>query len=144
MIRAAIDVLRRFPLVHLTLRIQDRQSAFATPFVFVGNNRYDIRLFALGRRARVDGGELGVYFSRNQGRLGLLRLALLGLLGRLEQDRDFFSFMVPGLEIATGRRRLRVALDGELTAIEPPVRCRSRPRALRVVAPPAQALDSRP
>jgi diacylglycerol kinase family enzyme len=144
MFRAALDVFRRFPLVHVTLRIEDRESAFATPFVFLGNNRYDMRLFALGRRSRVDGGELGVYFSRNRGRLGLLRLTLLGLLGRLEQDRDFSAFAVPGVEVDTRRGRLRVALDGELTALVPPLRCRSRPRALRVVAPPPQEVSSSP
>jgi diacylglycerol kinase family enzyme len=139
MLRAAYDVLRRFPLVHVTLRVGEREAAFAAPFVFVGNNRYELSLLALGRRGRVDAGELGVYFSRSRGRLGLLRLALLGLLGRLEQDRDFDAFAVPCVEIGTHRSHLRVALDGELAAIVPPVRCRSRPRALRVLAPPQEA-----
>ena len=139
MLLAAFDVLRRFPLVHLTLRVRERQAAFAVPFVFVGNNRYELSLFALGRRGRVDGGELGVYFSRTRGRLGLLRLALLGLMGRLEQDRDFDAFTVPCVEIGTHRRHLQVALDGELAAMAPPVRCRTRPRALRVLAPPPEA-----
>lgn len=144
MVRAAIDVLRRFPLVHLTLRTGGREADFRAPFVFVGNNRYDLSLFALGRRARVDAGELGVYFSRTGGRLGLLRLAVLGLLGRLEQDRDFSSFPVPSVEIETRDRSLRVAVDGELTSVAPPLRWRSRPRALRVLAPPPEALPSPP
>src|SRR5262249_49709435 len=84
---------------------------------------------------RLDAGELGLYSSRDGGRLGLLRLALLAVLGRLEQDRDFKSRLVPAVEVETRRRLLRVAIDGELTVMAPPLRCRSRPRALRVLAP---------
>ena len=80
-------------------------------------------------------GELGLYFSRDGGRLGLLRLALRALLGRIAQERDFHSFAVAEVEIATRRRLLRIAVDGELTVMPPPVVCRSRPRALRVLAP---------
>jgi diacylglycerol kinase family enzyme len=141
MLRAGAAVFRRFPVVEVALRVEDEEVALKTPFVFVGNNRYETGLFALGRRSRLDGGELGVYLSRNGGRLGLLRLAVLALLGRLEQDRDFTSFAVPDLEIDTRRRRrlVRVAVDGELTAIAPPIHLRSRPRALQVLAPPAAA-----
>jgi diacylglycerol kinase family enzyme len=139
MLLAALTVLRRFPLVRVTLRVDDRESTFATPFVFVGNNRYDVSLLALGRRDRVDAGQLGVYFSRSLARMGLLRLTILGLLGRLEQDRDFRSFQAPGLEVDTRRKRLRVAVDGELTTMAPPLRFRSRPRALRVLVPPPEA-----
>ena len=135
MLQAAIAVLRRYPVVEVTLRVGDRSASFRTPFVFVGNNPYAMSLYALGRRERLDGGELGLYFSRDGGRLGLLRLALFAVLGRLEQDRDFTSRVVPMVEVETGRRLLRVAADGELTVVSAPLRCRSRPRALRVLVP---------
>jgi diacylglycerol kinase family enzyme len=41
------------------------------------------------------------------------------------------------LEIQSRASRLRVALDGEVTILEPPLRYRTRPRALRVFAPVA-------
>jgi diacylglycerol kinase family enzyme len=135
MLQAAVAVLRRYPVVEATLRVGERAASFRTPFVFVGNNAYAVSLYGLGRRERLDGGELGLYFSRDGGRLGLLRLAVLALIGRLEQDRDFTSRLVPAVEIDTRRRLLRVAVDGELTIVTPPLRCRSRPRALRVLVP---------
>jgi diacylglycerol kinase family enzyme len=149
MLQAAISVLRRYPVVAATLRMDGRAESFRTPFVFIGNNAYGMSFYALGRRERLDGGELGLYFSRDGGRLRLLRLALLAVLGRLEQDRDFTSRMVPAVEIDTRRRRLRVAVDGELTIMTPPLRCRSRARALRVLAPapelpPAPAPEAEP
>jgi diacylglycerol kinase family enzyme len=56
-------------------------------------------------------------------------------VGRLRQDRDFEALAVREVEVATHRRMLRVALDGELYRMESPLRYRVRPRALRVLAP---------
>jgi diacylglycerol kinase family enzyme len=135
MFNACLDVFRRFPLLAVTLQVEDRAVALTTPFVFVGNNRYDMRLFSLGTRTRLDGGELSLYLSRNGGRTGLLRLAFRALLGRLAQDRDFHSIMVPEVEIRTRHRSLRVSLDGEVVRMASPMRYRLRPRSLRVLVP---------
>jgi diacylglycerol kinase family enzyme len=129
-------------LLSLTLLAEDGAARMSTPFVFVGNNAYEFTLFALGRRSRLDAGVLAVYLARNPGRLGLLRMAFRALLGRLEQDRDFHSLQSTQLRIETGRRRLMVALDGELTPCSPPIVYRLRPRALRVLAPPPDASTS--
>jgi len=139
MFNACVDVFRRFPLLDVTLQVEDRAVALTTPFIFVGNNRYEMTLFSLGTRSSLQGGELSVYLTRNSGRLGLLRLAFRALLGRLEQDRDFHSFMLPAVEILTRRRSLRVSLDGEVVQMASPIRYGIRPRALRVLAPPPDA-----
>ena len=39
MFNACVDVVRRFPLLDVTLRVDDRAVTMTTPFVFVGNNR---------------------------------------------------------------------------------------------------------
>jgi diacylglycerol kinase family enzyme len=139
MLNACVDVFRRFPLLAVTLQVEDRAVALTTPFIFVGNNRYEMSLFSLGTRTSLQGGELSIYLTRNGGRMGLLRLAFRALLGRLAQDRDFHSLMVPGVEIRTRRRSLRVSLDGEVVWMASPIRYSLRPRALRVLAPPPEA-----
>lgn len=144
MFHACLDVFSRFPLLTVTLKADDSTVALRTPFVFVGNNRYTMSLFSLGTRGSLQGGELSVYLTRSLGRLGLLRLASLALLGRLAQDRDFRAFALPELEIRTRRRSVRVSLDGEVAWMTSPIRYAIRPRALRILAaprepPPAQA-----
>ncbi len=141
MFDACVDVFRRFPLLDVILQVEDRAVALTTPFIFVGNNRYDMRLFALGTRTSLHDGALSVYLTRNTGRVGLLRLAFRALLGRLEQDRDFRSLALPGVEIRSRRRSLRVSLDGEVVRMTSPLRYVIRPRALRVLIP---AADSAP
>ncbi len=138
MLRASADVFRRFPLLQVTLPMEGGPISLTTPFVFVGNNRYEMSLLTLGTRSSLQGGELSVYVPRNGGRMGLLQLAFRALLGRLDQERDFHSTAVPSIEIRTGQRPLRVALDGEVAQMTSPIRFHIRPRALRVLAPPGE------
>ena len=135
MLRASADVFRRFPLLEVTLPMEGREVRLTTPFVFVGNNRYEMNLLTLGTRSSLQRGELSVYVPRNGSRMGLLQLAFRALLGRLDQERDFHSTAVPSIEIRTRRRSLRVSLDGEVTQMTSPIRFLIRPRALRVLAP---------
>jgi diacylglycerol kinase family enzyme len=135
-LRAVVAVLRRFPLLTVRLEVDGRPLQLRTPFVFVGNNAYEFRLMSLGTRGRLDGGTLSLYVSRRASRLALIRFALLALAGRLEQDRDFEACLTARLELSTPHRRLRVALDGEVVVLAPPLVCRTRPGALRVLAPP--------
>lgn len=138
MLNACVDVLRRFPLLDLTLQVEDRAVPLTTPFVFVGNNRYGMSLFSPAKRTSLQRGELSLYVARNGGRAALLRLALRALLGRLEKERDFSSFGLQKIEIRSRRRSLRVALDGEVARMAPPIRYAIRPRALNVLAPPPE------
>ena len=144
MLNACVDVFRRFPLLDVILQVDDRAVALTTPFVFVGNNRYDMSLFSLGTRTSLQGGELSIYLTRNAGRMGLLRLFFRALVGRLEQDRDFHSVVLPEVAIRTRRRSLRVSLDGEVVRMASPMRYIIRPRALRVLAPMPDAAPGEP
>jgi diacylglycerol kinase family enzyme len=136
MLRAAREALREPPFLRVDLRVFDDVTSVRTPFVFVGNNRYEMNLFALGGRAALDRGELSLYVARNVRRWGIARLALRALLGRLRQDKEFEALAVPHVEVGTRRRIVRVALDGEVYRTESPLRYRILPRALRVLAPP--------
>jgi diacylglycerol kinase family enzyme len=136
-LRAAVAQLRRFPMVTVTLRLPDRALRVTSPLVFIGNNRYEMKLLAIGRRPHLDRGELWLYVARDRSRLGLLGLAARALLGRLDAA-DFESVGLPWLDVETlWRRSLRVALDGEVVRLATPLRYRVHPRALRVLAPPA-------
>jgi len=135
MLAAAREVWRDPPFLRATLRVFDDVARVRTPFVFVGNNRYEMKLFSLGARASLERGELSVYVARNARRWGIVRLALRALVGRLRQDKDFEAIAVPHVLVETPRRMVRVALDGELYRMESPVRFRILPAALRVLAP---------
>jgi diacylglycerol kinase family enzyme len=132
---ATIQALRRFPFLDLEISIEGRQIFRRTAFLFVGNNQYEIAGFNLGSRSCVNAGKLGLYFSHRTGRLGLFRLAFRALFGRVDQEKDFDVFCVGEARIETRKRRLLVALDGEIERMETPLHYRIRPGALRVLVP---------
>jgi len=134
---AAILALRRYPFVSVLVSVDGKDFTTRTPFVFIGNNEYVMELFNIGRRERLDAGELSLYMTKQMGRLGLLRLALRALFGRLREDKDFFATRSRALTIDV-RSRARVARDGEVEVLETRLEYRVKARALRVVVPVAK------
>jgi len=132
---ALLSVFRRYPTVNVRIHSPDLAFARKTPFVFIGNNRYDITLNMLGTRDALDRGELCVYFTNRTGRFGLLRLALRTLFARLDQAKDFNSMSATELWIDTNRRAIPVATDGEVRIMTPPLHYQILPRSLKVIAP---------
>jgi YegS/Rv2252/BmrU family lipid kinase len=132
---ATIQALRRFPFLDLQIAFEGREIRRRTAFLFVGNNEYEIAGFNLGSRACVNGGKLGLYLTHGTGRFGLFRLAFHALFGRVDQAEDFDVFRVTEARIETRKRRLLVALDGEVERMETPLEFRIRPAALRVLVP---------
>ena len=133
---AAVAVLRRYPFLDVRVSIDGRELRSRTPFVFIGNNEYEMETLNIGRRVSLDKGQLSLYMTNRTGRWGLIRLALRALLGGLRQEKDFLVLCTREIWIGTKHKRLRVALDGEVAVIEPPLHYRVRPGALRVMVPP--------
>ncbi|WP_407659623.1 diacylglycerol/lipid kinase family protein [Massilia endophytica] len=132
---AALAALRRYPFLNVWLDVNRDRHARRTPFVFIGNNEYTMEGFSIGERARLDAGLLSLYVAQRPTRLGLVRLAFHALCGRLRQQRDFDVLLAEEMEIHTRHKRLRVATDGEVTVMTPPLRYRSRKAALAVLVP---------
>lgn len=132
---AAFTVLRRYPFLGVRLTVDGKEIATRTPFVFVGNNEYQMESFQVGGRECLDAGHLSLYVSHGPTRLGLLRLALRALFGGLRQERDFIELCSKEIWIDTRRRLINVALDGEVRAMKPPLHYRVRPKSLRVLVP---------
>lgn len=132
---ATVAALRRYPFLNVRLMVGGQRHARRTPFVFIGNNEYTMQGFNIGERARLDAGTLSLYVAQRPGRLGLVRLAWRALWGRLAQERDFDVLLARELEIDTRHKRIRVAIDGEVTVMLTPLRYRIRPGALTVIVP---------
>ena len=136
---ATLHAFRRFPFLDLRITVEGKQLARRTAFLFVGNNEYQIAGFNLGARKCIDRGNLGLYLTHRTGRLGLFRLALHALFGRVDQAEEFEAFCVKEARIETRKRRLLVACDGEIAWMQTPLHYRSRENALRVLVPKEDA-----
>jgi diacylglycerol kinase family enzyme len=132
---ATLVFLYRYPFVTLRLCLGHTDVVRRTPFVFIGNNEYQLDLFKVGARACLDAGTLSLYLTPRTRRLGLLALAVRGVLGRLRRGQDFEILCVPEAVVDTRRKRVLVATDGEVNVMETPLHYRSRPGALCVIVP---------
>ena len=132
---ASMHAFRRFPFLDLRIEVKGKTLRRETPFLFVGNNEYEMIGFRIGARRRLDAGKLGLYLTRRVGRWGLIRLALRALLGHLAQEKDFEAYLVEEAFVEARRHLILVAADGEVKWMESPLHYRSRPRALRVIVP---------
>ncbi len=135
LLRAAFKVLRRYPFLDIRLNADGKQIVTRTPFVFIGNNTYEMESFNVGGRTCLDAGHLSLYMTPRTGRLALLKMALRALFGNLRQAKDFVSLCTDEVWIEARRRQLRVAMDGEVLMLETPLHYRVRPAALRVIVP---------
>lgn len=133
---AVASVVRRFPFLNLRLNADGRIAAASTPFVFIGNNEYEVEGLNLGNRPRLDGGRLWLYMAPHRPtRLGAARLLLRALMGRVRQDKDFFAMTASEILVETPLSMLAVALDGEVVLMRTPLNYRTRPGRLRVIVP---------
>jgi diacylglycerol kinase family enzyme len=88
--------------------------------IFLGNNAYELDLFNVGERERLDEGVLHLY-------------TLEGWLPSAWTERKGTSFTVE-----TPGSKIEGAVDGEPVELESPLRFEVRPRALRVLLPARQ------
>ena len=106
-----------------------------TPFIFVGNNEYQVEGFELGARASLDRGRLVVLVAPDCGQFEVLLLPLRALARRLSTDPTFERFAAASASIELSRRRVSVSHDGEVSVMNPPLKYTIRPAALRVLVP---------
>ena len=102
MLSASLASLRHFRRHRLWISAPGLEAPVRTPLLFVGNNRYQVNLFALGQRERLDEGELCLYAIRARSRAHLFWAGIRGIFGRLDQQRDFVTAYVTEAEISLG------------------------------------------
>jgi diacylglycerol kinase family enzyme len=127
--------MRRYPFLNIRVAVDGNELKTYTPFVFIGNNKYKMETLNIGGRTHVDRGELSLYMTNRTGRLGLIRLALRALLRGLHQEKDFVALCTKEIWIETRHKHVRVALDGEVTRMVPPLHYLTQPRVLHVLTP---------
>jgi diacylglycerol kinase family enzyme len=134
---ACAKILRHHRGTIVTITSGDSIRTVRTPFLFVGNNEYDVDGLRLGGRARLDAGRLFVYLAPRLHAADLPKLLALAVTRRARDGEALESFSAGELQVETPRhRRLRVALDGEVALMTTPLRYRMRAAALRVLVPP--------
>jgi diacylglycerol kinase family enzyme len=132
---ASMRILRRYRGVVVRLELDNRTETVRTPFLFVGNNEYQIDGIRMGGRTRLDRGQLFACLAPRIHTRDLPKVFARAVMGRAGPD-PLESFDTRELHVETlERRRIRVALDGEVVSMRTPLAYRVRPLALKVLVP---------
>ena len=131
---AAAKWLPRAPRLAVSIDLGQGAVHLRTTGLLISNNPHQDGIGRVFQRPRLDTGLLGLYIARHQGPARLLRLLGLLALGLWRHDPELDDFQAPEITVQA-RRALTVALDGDIHRMTPPLRFRSVPGALRVLAP---------
>lgn len=132
---ATLRMFRISPFLKVGIVVDGKFFLRKTPFVFVGNNEYEMDFYNIGRRVALDKGKLSVYFLHRGGRVGVIMLLLRTITGTAKQWRDFEEVLSETVSIQTRRKRMHVAFDGEVYTVDTPLKYKILPKALRVLVP---------
>ncbi len=132
---AVFSVLRRYSRLRVRLRMNEAEAlARVAPFLFVGNNRYQVIGLEIGRRTRLDSGRLWVCMPPRAGRRNLIAMAFRLLAGRVSAN-ELNVIEVEELSVEPPTGWVSVSTDGEVSLMAAPLHYRIRPRGLSVVVP---------
>lgn len=139
-----VTVLRSGHRLDLQIEYAGQSTALRTPTLFIGNNPLQLARVGLDDAVveAVDSGRLAGVALRQTGTWPMLRMLVLGLLGKLGGDDAVESFVFRRLTVNVRRaRRMKVALDGEVMWMRTPLvfEVASTPLALMVPAPADRA-----
>lgn len=110
--------------LHLQIESAGQVAALRTPTLFVGNNHLQLTRVGIAEKDAnaVVHGQLAGVVVRPIGTLALFGLLLRGMLGRLGDADNIHSFSFRRLTVTPrGRRRVKVATDGEVNWMQAPL-----------------------
>ncbi|HEY3092943.1 MAG TPA: diacylglycerol kinase family protein [Vicinamibacterales bacterium] len=137
---AAVRVWRRYRRLRVEIRTGKGEGGrgkgrVRTPFVFVGNNEYQLSGLELGRRETLDGGRFHVCMAPGMSRGGVVRMIIAAVFGDVSTIEGFESFTAPSVTLDADVGRLEASIDGEAVMLDNPLTFHIRPRVLKVIVP---------
>jgi diacylglycerol kinase family enzyme len=133
-VSALFSAFWRYPMVSVQVKTSGKEITTRTPFLFVGNNRYEFCAPRIGVRSSLTRGVLWACQAPEAGRFKLLRMAIFAMLGG-SSVKGAIQFETERLVVYSPKKHLHVATDGEVQRLETPLRYQIKKAALRVMVP---------
>jgi len=135
---SAVATLMRAPAqLNLELSSHGQRQLLRTPTLVVGNNALQLEQLGLPDVAHLDENRLVAMAAKPVGTLALYWLMVMGALSRLGEAANVISFGFDTLTVRVrgGRRRIKVAMDGEISWTRAPLVFSVSPRRLQLLVP---------
>ena len=138
LLAAVATVFRWHRRLRLEVELDGERTMLTTTTLFVGNNRLQVEQVGLEEEVaqRTGRGRLAGVVTRPVGAWTLLWLAVRGALGRLGDADQVQTFSFHELRVRVlGARRVKVATDGEVLVMAPPLRFAAAAQRLLLMVP---------
>jgi diacylglycerol kinase family enzyme len=142
---AIATILRGNGLLSLELEHDGARETVRTPSLFVGNNALQLEQTGLPEAEAIGQDQLAGVLLRESSPRALLDLMVRGVLGQLDSAEQIRHFTFSGLRVRPalrGVRKLKVALDGEVNWMKPPLLFRVADKPLWLLTPKSDPADS--
>lgn len=118
-----------------------RERQIRTPTLVVGNNPLQLEQVGIAESGLLDQGQLVAMAVRSVSTWEMYGLFLLGMFSRLGDADQVVSFGFRKLMVRPGkyRRKIKVALDGEISTMQTPLSFRVAPEPLQLLVPSEHA-----
>jgi diacylglycerol kinase family enzyme len=104
--------------------------------ILVSNDRYELGSGeGFGSRRRIDAGTLGIIAARFQSSRDMARFVQLGAAGQARRFPGWAEWTDTSFQVQSAQP-VEIGIDGEAMLLDPPIRFRTLPGALRVRIPP--------
>jgi diacylglycerol kinase family enzyme len=140
---ALVTLFHQAKQLRIDLDADGQRRHLRAPTLFVGNNRLQLEQVGIEQAPDLDRHRLVAITAQPQGVLASLRLMVRGFLGRLGTAPEVSSFSFETLTVQVGRHlrrsRVKVATDGEIVFMRPPLTFRPSPHPLHLIVPRVEA-----
>ncbi|MFF4597784.1 diacylglycerol/lipid kinase family protein [Amycolatopsis sp. NPDC001319] len=120
----------------LQYRVPGDEDRPPADIVLVSNGAYRLdRLSGFGSRERLDSGSLGIVTVNVDRARDLPALITAELTGQLARYPGYHEWQTEEFVVSSGQSLVDIGVDGEALRLEPPLRFRTLPGALRVRVP---------
>lgn len=136
LLSALTTVMTPPPQLLLTLEEDGTRESMHVSTLLVENNPLQLREVGLPEADAVSRGGLAAVVVKARGVLQMLGVVGKALAGRLSESENVSSFPFDQLQVTTPRRkRIKVAADGEISWMVPPLLFSVAPRPLQLIVP---------
>jgi diacylglycerol kinase family enzyme len=136
-------LLRGYRSLRLEVELEGRVRKVRTPTLFIGNNALQMEQMGLTLAQDIDAGRLAGIMLRPVSRLEILWLMWRGAFGGLSQADELVCLPFVTLTIRPARpfrrRRIKVAIDGEIVWMPLPLTFSVSPQPLMLIRPDGPA-----
>jgi diacylglycerol kinase family enzyme len=135
-LKAIRFALHHFPHVTLVIEYDGRVETLRTQMFVVSVNAYDLsQTGAVSPKTTFNEGRLAMYSLSFMSRIQFVGVVAKYLRGRIAEVPGFRTIRTTSLRLDTGKRRLRLSIDGELVDLDTPLQIAAVPASLLVRGP---------